>query len=128
MPNSYEVVKAVTRFQLKLENNVPVHIKIVGKIYKGKELAKAQVDDKGKKKEPPFLCEVINLDAPTADGRKERVEDLICNSVMKSNLEETYPDQKYVGKCFEVTKLDKRKGKEYNDFEIVEITLAKSVK
>lgn len=116
-----KVVTLVTVPQLKhdpAKDNI-VCVKITGPIYKGKEIKKAdgtaEKNDAGAKKEPPYLAPVLDMD----DGDKQK--DYIVNAVVRSNLEERYPDESYVGKCFAIIKGPKAPGKNYNQFAISEV-------
>jgi hypothetical protein len=115
-------LKSVTLPLLKQEDEKEYYVKITSKFYKGKDIngnTTADTTDTGKadsvkKKEPPYLCRIVNLETG------EEME-LIANSVMKSNLEEIYPDSGYVGKCFEVVRYNIQ-GKQYKGYHITEIS------
>lgn len=103
--------KVLTRPVLKLREDNPVYIKIQGPMQIGKEM-KPGAD--GKKKEPATVADVINLES----GEEAQI---ICGAVIKSVLNESYPDNKYVGLCFAFTKQARQPGKEYNPVHIEEI-------
>ncbi|MGH7743753.1 MAG: hypothetical protein ACREQ5_02900 [Candidatus Dormibacteria bacterium] len=67
-----------------------------------------------KRKAPATLANVINLE----DGS---VCQIIVNAVVKSVLNDEYPNDGYVGKCFAITKRGRAQGKQYNPFDIEEI-------
>jgi hypothetical protein len=46
---------------------------------------------------------------------------IIANEVLKSSLEDAYPDASYVGKSFEIVRKPIQKGKKYVTFTITEI-------
>jgi hypothetical protein len=88
-----------------------VIVKIVGKIYLGKQLK-----SEGKQQEKPAdLCEVLNL---MMDPPKPYT--LVVPAVVKSSLEETYPGTLYVGKVFKITFMGKAEGKRYKQFQVEE--------
>lgn len=108
-----KIKKLLTRPLLKLQEDVPVYIKIETKMALGKEMKKRKGDDE-KQKEPATLVNCVNL----SDGS---LQQLIVNAVVKSVWNEDYPDDSYVGKCFAITKLGRAAGKNYNPFRIAEI-------
>jgi hypothetical protein len=66
------------------------------------------------KKENRIILEVTDLDTG--------VEGVISvNKVLKSKLEEAYPENGYVDKKFEIVKLPREAGKRYFNFDLYEI-------
>ena len=61
---------------------------------------------------------------PVCDVETGEAMNLLVPSVMQSALEETYPDNEYVGKTFMVCKMPKRPGKRYFDIKLVEVEVA----
>ena len=110
-PSKVKVVKAVTRPTLSLVPHVPVYVKILKPIYVGKEIK--GTEDKPQEK-PADIADVINL----MTGKEQQ---LVVAAIVKSNLDESYPDATYVKKSFAITKLDKKEGKRYFNYEISEI-------
>jgi len=111
--NGRVVVKRVTQMLLKLTDNTPVAVKILDAVFVGKALKNAREVDK----KPANLVNVIDLDT----GAEMQ---LIVASMMQSTLEDEYPNNGYVGKCFEITKLGKvlgGTGNSYNKYSIIEI-------
>jgi len=108
--------KLLTRPVLKLEPNKARYIKVEAAMYVGKEIkaTRGRPTDDEKKKEPATIMDVIDL----TTGEPSQI---VCNTVLKSTLQESYPNDGYVGLCFSVTKLDKESGKDYNKFKIEEI-------
>lgn len=104
--------KVLTRSAFKLIVDEPMYIRIEGAMFVGKE--RIGRDGKKSDKEPPTVMNVTNL----ATG-EEGV--LIANTVIKSTLDEEYPSNAYVGKCFGITKQKRKEGKQYDPFNIVEI-------
>lgn len=111
MPFTPKRIKTVTRTLIKLQNNRPYYFKIEGAMFVGKELKAKEGDTK--KKDPATLLNVINLE----DGSEGQI---IVGTVLKSTLNEEYPKDGYVGRCFEIEK--KRDAQhDYNTYNIAEI-------
>ena len=110
-PKNVKVVKAVTRPTLTLEQNTPVYVRILKGIYVGKEIKGSEKKADAK---PADIADIINLET----GKEQQ---LVVGAVVKSNFEECYPKESYVGKSFMITKLDKKEGKRYFNYEISEI-------
>lgn len=107
----FKITKRLTKPLLKFVVGQPRYVKIVSPIFLGKEM-KAKEGDK--KREPAHLVEAINLET----GEECQV---ITGAVVKSVLEESYPNQSYVGKGFAICKADKEAGKEYIRYTVDEI-------
>lgn len=106
----FKVVKHVTMPTFKLANDIPLFVTIDDKIFTGKKL-------KGEdKKEPAKIVNVTNLTTG-------EVGQIVLGTVLLSNLMETYPNDGYVGKSFQITKHSKVAGKEYNNYTILEIEI-----
>lgn len=104
-------VKNLTVPVLKLVLDEARYVKFTGVMHLGKE----QKEKEGEaKKEPATLANIINLE----DGAECQ---LIISAVVKSVLTDEYPNNSYVGKCFEITKRGRSPGKQYNAFDVVEI-------
>jgi hypothetical protein len=103
--------KLLTRPVLKYVVDKPIYVKIEKEMHIGKEMKAAAGE---KKKDPATLCDVIDL----TNGEPAQ---LILNAVVKSVLTEEYPDAKYVGLCFAITKQARVQGKSYDPFSIEEI-------
>lgn len=104
--------KVLTRPVLKLIEDQTIYIKIVGEMHLGKDIKKKKDDEK--EKDPATLIDVINL----LTGEEEQI---IASAVIKSVLEDNYPDKSYVNKCFAMTKMARQPGKQYNPVHIDEI-------
>lgn len=97
-------------FSLK-EVNTVIAVKILEPMYVGQPQKDAKEGDK-----PADLCHVINLDTG-------EMGQIIIPAMVKSKFEE-YPDNGYVGLCFELENLGKVEGKggrRYNDFRVLEV-------
>lgn len=110
---TYKRVKNLTLDILKFVENETRHVKITGAIHLGKE-QKSSKGDEDKKREPAQLASCINLD----DGAECQI---IVSAVVKSTLEDEYPNETYVGKCFAITKKNRVAGKQYFPYSVEEI-------
>jgi hypothetical protein len=110
---AFKRVKNLTLDILKFVENEPRNIKITGPIHLGKEQKKGK-DDDGKAREPAHLASCINLD----DGTECQI---IVSAVVLSVFTDEYPNESYVGKCFEITKKNRVAGKQYFPYGVVEI-------
>lgn len=115
---SFKVKRVVTLPLLKHVDGQVVHVQIASEIYVGKQIPAEKGSTKAAEK-PADLCDVVELNT----ARKMQY---IVSAVVKSNLETTYPDGGYVGKCFAIFKGEKREGKRYREYEIVEIEKAEA--
>lgn len=115
-PSKVKVVKQVTVPTLSPKPDSPIYVKMLSKIFVGKEIkpSTAQDAEGGAIQKPADLALVVNLET----GEQMH---LIVSAVMKANVEETYPKDTYVGKSFRISKLGKRAGKRYFDYAIAEI-------
>lgn len=94
---------------------------VEGKPYLWQALSALYVDptrggkQKGKAKmEPPTMMRVRDL----SDGREY---DVIMATIPQTRLEEGYPDNGHIGKCFRIVMHPVRKGERYRDYEVDEI-------
>lgn len=106
--------KLLTRPVFKWVVGQTLHCLIESAMHVGKEIKSRTADPEAKKKEPATLCNVINL----ATGEPGQI---IANAIIKSTLDEEYPGNTYVGKCFSITKQARQEGKQYDKFAIEEI-------
>lgn len=112
-PIRFKKKKVLTRPVLKLVEDTPIYVKIVGPMHLGKEMKEKAGE---KKKDPATLIDVINLDT----GEEAQI---IASAVIKSVLDESYPNNAYVGLGFSMTKQARQPGKQYNPVHIEEIEL-----
>lgn len=110
---NFKVVKNVTLPLLKQSDDTTVYVRIDSAIFKGKEI---KGTGEAAKMEPADLMNVTELESG------EQMQ-MIANAVLKGNLEEEYPEEGYVGKCFAVTRM-KVEGKRYKNYSIQEIEVA----
>jgi hypothetical protein len=112
----YSRVKAVTLPVLKLVDETPVYVKITGPMFEGKE-QKPQMGPDGKPKaqmEPATLVPVVSVETG-------EVGQIIAGAVLEGILNDSYPEDAYVGKAFEIVKHAKKDGKRYNTYSVFEI-------
>jgi len=107
------IVKHVTMPTLKLMPDVPVYVKITEKIFEGK----TQPAKKGEtEKKAPWIFNVINLETG-------EVCQMVAGTVVQREIQDNYPKDAYVDKCFMIIK-GKKKGsgdRGYFTYEIAEI-------
>lgn len=107
-----KAVRRVTRPVMKMEEGKAVFFRAVGAFYEGREIKPTSGTDAQMK--PATLIDVIDLET----GEEAQI---VAGAVLASNLREAYPNDTYKGRCFQVTKLPKAKGKRYFNFDVVEI-------
>ena len=135
---SFKEKKRVTLPVVKFIPGIPIYVKIIGEMHLGKKVKgrgdKAQM-------EPATLAEVQILATVTPalvnekTGVIEKEQSMqmhetpeealmICATVLKSVLDENYPDKSYVGKGFKITKMEKKEGRSYNEYDLSELELS----
>ena len=109
---TFKKVKTVTVPVLKLSPDVPVYIRVE----QAMEISKQIDNKKGQAMEPATImhCTDLNSDEECL---------LIVGKMLQSVIDENFPDQSYVGKCFEVINHGKRGDKKYNAYSLNEIEL-----
>lgn len=107
-----KAIRRVTRPVLKLEEDKPVFVRAMSALYEGREIKPAPGNEAQMK--PATLLDVVNLET----GEEAQI---VTGAVLASNLREGYPGDAYKGKCFQITKLPKQKGKRYFGFDLIEI-------
>lgn len=108
---AYKRLKNLTVDILKFVELQPRQVKITGPIH----LGKAQKAEEGKSaKAPAHLAPCINLE----DGAECQI---IVAAVVLSVLNDEYPNESYVGKCFEIVKKERIEGKAYFPYGVAEI-------
>lgn len=111
MAVNYKVKKNVTLPLLKIKpNGAPAFVRFEEKMHLGKEIRE---NKSNKKMEPATLAHVVNIETG------EECE-IICPLLLRERLNENYPDDSYVGKCFRIT-LTREEGKKYNLVGLQEI-------
>lgn len=112
----FRVAQRVTVPLLSMKDlfEVPVYIRVETEFKKADPVKASKNDDDSPKQEPPIICRVTNLETG-------ELNDFIVPVVLRSELEENYPNAGYIGKCFEVIKRKLDGTKKYNTFSITEI-------
>ncbi|AUR98298.1 hypothetical protein NVP1249A_04 [Vibrio phage 1.249.A._10N.261.55.B9] len=110
---AFKVKRAITLPLLKFVIDQPIYVKLDEAMFVGKELKGS--GDKAKM-EPATLCNCTNLET----GEQCQI---IVATVLKSILEEEFPEAGYVGKGFMITKGAKASGKSYNPYTVAELEL-----
>ena len=108
------IVKHVTMPTLKLVPDVPAYVKITAKIFEGKAPKKKEGEDQ---KKAPMIFNVINLETG-------EVCQLVAGTVVLNEINDNYPKDAYVNKCFMIIKGKKKDsggGRGYFTYEIAEI-------
>jgi hypothetical protein len=106
-----QIVKHVTLPLLKQQDGVEIYFAITSLIEESKQVAQKKGETI---MEAANVFKLVNLETG------EEME-MIANSVLKSTLEENYPDGEYLNKAFAVTRHAKEKGKRYNTYSVTEI-------
>jgi hypothetical protein len=114
----FKVVKHVTLPLLKLGDDQTVFVRIEEPIFKAKDIKSKAEPKPGEEpkavKQAPELMQVTNL----KDGVRCQ---MIANTVLATELRETYPGDKYVGKSFRIGRNKIEGSKQYATFSIAEI-------
>lgn len=110
--------RAVTLPTFKVEVDKTLYLMVNSAMYLGKE-QKAKAGEEAKKGAAKMDQPATIL--PVTDVETGEQGQIIVNAVLKGILDETYPDESYVGKSFEITKHDKKAGKRYHTFSVFEI-------
>lgn len=118
-PRKFEKIRSVTLPLLSLKRGDIAHILMVDKIFMGRELKSESNKEGSQKKDPAHLCFVVNMDT----GEEMQ---MIVPAVLRSTLEEEYPNSAYVARGFEVEHLGKtakggKTGDGYNTFRVIEV-------
>jgi hypothetical protein len=108
--SKYKVLRAVTHAVLKLANGQPRAFYLIAPMYVGKEIAAAAGQQA---RAPATLVHAVDIET----GEEGVV---ICPMVMQKELNEAYPGETYVGRCFEILKTRDME-KKYNHVGITEI-------
>ena len=113
LPAGFKVAKLVTLPLSKWKNDQPKFLQFDSEIFQGKELTV----NKGKTEEKPAdLANCVDL----VTGEQVQI---IVGAVLKSTMEEEYPQGGYVGKAFQITQ-HRDPGKKYNTYSIAELAKA----
>jgi len=108
--SKYTVIKAVTQAVLKLAKGQPRAFYLIGPMHLGKDIAAPAGQEPRK-----AATLVHSVDIETGE---EGV--VICPTIMQKELNEAYPGETYVGRCFEIV-VTRDMEKKYNHVGITEI-------
>lgn len=120
-----KVLKQVSTNLLKIKAGVTVYVKITDKMHVAKasraDEAAAKKDPNAKRKEPPTLLPVINLETG-------EVQTIIAGTVLIDLLNDEYPSEGYIGKSYVIECLAKKDaqgggGRSYNTYDVKEIAV-----
>jgi hypothetical protein len=105
----YEVVRQVSRIVLKFKQHEPVFIRVETALRRAEEGRNKKSD-----MAPGHVFEVFDLD---------RNIPMICfaPAVLTGELEKGYPNESYVGRCFQIMEKEKPTGVTYRLFDVKEI-------
>lgn len=112
LPFKPTVTRKVTKSVLKMETDVTIYVRAGGKMYEGKEI-KGGTGENAQMK-PAVILDVTNL----ATGEEQQI---VCGTVLAGILEDAYPNDTYIGKCYQITKRPKVGAKRYFNYELDEI-------
>lgn len=111
VPNipQFRKTKLVTVPVMKIVFETPYYVRLDSLFYLGKE-----IKESGKvSKKPATLVNVTNMETG-------ELGIIVCNEVLKSTIDDGYPDNSYQGKIFEIIKHQQKEGKDYCTFSIAE--------
>lgn len=116
---TFKKIASVTRELMKVKPGTEYHVRFVSAMFIGKEMPpKTKVDPKTgevslEKRGPAHIAYVDNLET-------DAEQQIICSTVLRKEIDEAYPGNAYIGKCFwfRITKVE---GKDYNLCEIAEV-------
>lgn len=107
--------KMVTLPQLKMSDGKTIYVRIESEITASKVVSDRKGKD-GETMKPADVCNVTNLETG-------EMATIICGTVLKNKLEETYENNGYVGRSFEITQ-HKVEGKRWRSYSIAELEAA----
>lgn len=113
--------KSVTLPAIKLEEGKPTVLRITSAIRQGKVLKDRKSED-GSVMKPAKVVDVTLIREDGSDGMQGV---LVCGKAIEESLRDTYPNDSYVGKLFEITtgsKKDLGGGRSFRPVSIVELT------
>lgn len=108
---TFKVKRRVVEQLIKLKEETEYTFLLRGEIYKAKDVARTRKESEPK--DPPYLCSVTDMTTG-----EEGV--IIVPTVLRSELEDFYPDSTYIGRVFQICK-HKIEGKRYSTWDIAEM-------
>lgn len=128
-PASIVLTKQLVFPTLQTRPGVPIYIKVLEPMFVGQQLEQDVGADGKPTRGPATIIKAHCFDGGAVDGKAHPLNgkdvQIVANKLLVKRLEENYPSQGYVGKCFMVTKAtSKKKGKGagdgYFEFELFE--------
>lgn len=114
MSTEFKPKRLLTVPVLSLKDNEPRILRFDGKMHIGKTMKTKEGE---KAKDPATIASVTDMESG-------EIFELIVSAVLHSVLDETFPDDSYVGRVFSVTALPKRDGKQYKGMKVFEMEIA----
>lgn len=114
----FKVSKQVTLPTFKITVGMPLVIQVTGAMYEGKEIKQTAGETKRDKPATIMPCNRINPET----GEIEVQGQIVVGTVLAENLNEAYKDGSYVGKLFALNKIEKKDGKRYHEYQILELS------
>lgn len=110
----FKKLKSVTVPVVKLMPDRPVYLRFESKLERSKQIVQKKVGDKPM--EPATIAHCLNH-----ENDSECI--LIVGKMLESVLRESYPDDTYVGKSFELVNHGLRGDKRYNSYSVNEVEI-----
>jgi hypothetical protein len=122
----YEILKSIVLPVLSLKEEGQIaHVRIDEQIHLGSALDGENDKPEAERKQPAFICHVTDLDV--ADSIQSMKQFIVAHTLRKA-LEDAFPNQTYVDRCFQIENTGKKKGGRaasgYNTFKLFEIGLS----
>jgi len=106
------IARRVTRTSLSLVDHVSYAVRFEGSFYEAEPIADIY---NPKKLPPPWMANVVDLETGECMT-------MMCNTVLRGELDRQYPDDDYVGRSFVITRKPATKEEKlYKLFDIVEL-------
>jgi len=112
--SKFKTKKLLTRALMKLVKGEPRYLLCEKPIYLGKEMP--EKDPTKKPKDAAHILECLDLETG------EEMQFLVP-AVVQGVFKDTYPNESYVGKGFEITKMERQPGKGYDPYRVAEIEI-----
>lgn len=115
----YKKVKSVTVALIKMSENKEYVFKLTGPIAVGKELKNGPKGEDGHARKAAELVPVTDMET----GEEGQI---IVGTTLKSELEEAYPGESYIGRVFEIVKHNLREGvggSRYRTYSVTEVSI-----
>lgn len=123
--SAFEVARLVTVPFLVMEPDVKYFVRFDSTFEQDTSSFSERMRKSRKQDETKDTQEVVRIAKITNLATKQPAK-LIAHATLESNLKETYKNDEYVGKMFQIEKRAKAKGKSYFTFDILELKLKES--